>query len=60
MNKEEKNTFLSPIQKFIKAESFSGVLLFVSMVLALVLSNSPIREYFSAIWDYKVGITSDN
>lgn len=60
MNKEEKNTFLSPIQKFIKAESFSGVLLFVSMVLALVLSNSPIREYFSAIWDYKFGITSDN
>jgi len=60
MNKEEKNTFLSPIQKFIKAESFSGVLLFVSMVLALVLSNSPIRDYFSAIWDYKVGITSDN
>jgi Na+:H+ antiporter, NhaA family len=60
MNKEEKNPFLSPVQKFIKAESFSGLLLFASMVLALVISNSPIREYFSAIWDYKIGITSDN
>ncbi len=55
-----KNSFLSPIQKFIKAESFSGILLFGSMVLALILSNSPIREYFNSIWDYKIGITSDN
>ncbi|MBL6873739.1 MAG: Na+/H+ antiporter NhaA [Flavobacteriales bacterium] len=60
MNKEDKNHFLTPIQKFIKAESFSGVLLFASMILAFVLSNSPIREYFSAIWDYKIGFTSDN
>lgn len=60
MNIEEKNTILSPVQKFIKAESFSGILLFVSMVLALILSNSPVREYFNSIWDYEIGITSDN
>jgi len=56
----KNNTFLSPIQRFIKAESFSGILLFISMVLALILSNSPIREYYNSIWDYEIGITSDN
>lgn len=54
------NVFLSPIQKFIKAESFSGILLFISMALALILSNSPIREYFNSIWEYKIGLKSDN
>jgi len=56
----KSNTFLNPIQKFIKTESFSGILLFVSMSLALILSNSPIREYFNSIWDYEIGIKSDN
>jgi NhaA family Na+:H+ antiporter len=56
----KSKTFLSPIQKFIKAESFSGILLFFSMALALILSNSPLRDYFSSIWDYKIGIQSDH
>lgn len=56
----KSNGFLSPVQKFIKAESFSGILLFVSMALALLLSNSPVREYFNSIWDYEIGIKSDN
>lgn len=50
---------LSPMQKFIKAESFSGILLFISMTLALILSNSPIRDFFSSIWEYEIGIKSD-
>ncbi len=58
MNKLRKNLSLSPIQKFIKAESFSGLLLFVSALIALILSNLPTRELFSAIWDYEIGITS--
>ncbi len=56
----KKKPFLNPIQKFIKAESFSGILLFFTMALALILSNSPVREYFSSIWDYEIGIKSDN
>ena len=60
MNKLRKNLSLSPIQKFIKAESFSGLLLFVSALIALILSNLPTRELFSTIWDYEIGITSKN
>ena len=56
----KSNAFLSPMQKFIKAESFSGILLFFSMALALILSNSPVREYFNSIWEYEIGIKSDN
>ena len=58
MNKLRKNLSLSPIQKFIKAESFSGLLLFVSALIALILSNIPSRELFGAIWDYEIGLTS--
>ena len=56
----KSKTFLSPMQKFINAESFSGILLFISMALALILSNSPIRDYFNSIWEYEIGIKSDN
>ena len=56
----KSKAFLSPMQKFIKAESFSGILLFISMALALILSNSPIRDYFNSIWEYEIGIKSDN
>ena len=56
----KSKTFLSPMQKFINAESFSGILLFISMALALILSNSPIRDYFNSIWGYEIGIKSDN
>lgn len=52
--------FLSPIQKFINAESFSGILLFFSMVLALILSNSPIRDSFNSILECEIGIKSNN
>lgn len=57
---KQNSPYLSPIQKFIKAESFSGILLFFAMTLALVLSNSPVRDLFSSLWDYEIGIKSDN
>ncbi len=55
-----RKTYLNPIQKFIKAESFSGILLFSAMILALILSNSPVSEQFNSIWQYKIGIKSEN
>lgn len=54
----KSNTYLNPIQKFIKAESSSGILLFSAMILALILSNSPLSEYFNSILEYKIGIKS--
>jgi len=56
----KKKQLLNPLQKFIKAESFSGILLFFTMALAIIISNSPLREHFSSIWDCEIGIKSDN
>ncbi len=52
--------YLSPIQKFIKTESLSGILLFITAILALVFSNLPFHESFSSIWNYEIGIESKN
>ncbi len=54
-----KTPILNPIQKFIKAESFSGILLFFVTILALIISNSPVRALFESLWQYEIGIKSD-
>jgi len=56
----EYKTPLSPIQKFIKAESFSGILLFFATILALVVSNLPIHEFYDSILNYEIGITTQH
>lgn len=53
-----QDTIITPIQKFTKIESFSGILLFSAMLIALILANSPVGKSFIAIWDYKIGISS--
>jgi len=55
-----ENSILSPIQKFIKAESFSGVLLFFAAVFALIMANSPLSDIYQSIWQFEFGIKSDN
>ncbi|MCD6180672.1 MAG: Na+/H+ antiporter NhaA [Bacteroidales bacterium] len=49
---------LSPIQKFIKAESFSGILLFFVTILALILANSPLSDFYKSIWQFEIGFKS--
>ncbi|MFC0878524.1 Na+/H+ antiporter NhaA [Saccharicrinis sp. FJH2] len=53
-----KEVIITPIQKFTKIESFSGILLFSATVIALILANSPVGESFNNIWQYKIGISS--
>ncbi len=60
INRVVETNILSPIQKFIKAESFSGILLFFATVLALVLANSPISDSYQSIWNYELGIQSES
>ncbi len=54
-----KKIILSPFQKFVKIESFSGILLLIATVIALVWANSPFSESYKSIWQYKVGISTD-
>lgn len=54
------NQILNPVQKFIKAESISGVLLFTATILALAFSNLPFYKLYDYIWQYKIGIKSEH
>ncbi len=50
---------LSPFQKFVKIESFSGILLVAATVIALAWANSPWAASYSDLWNYKLGFSSD-
>ncbi len=51
---------LSPFQKFVRIESFSGILLLIATVAALIWANSPFGESYQSLWQYKIGFTSQN
>lgn len=55
-----KKIILSPFQQFVKIESFSGILLLIATVIALVWANSPLSESYQSFWQYKIGFTTDS
>lgn len=55
-----KKSILSSLQKFIKVESFSGILLLSATVIALVWANSPFGESYQNLWNYKLGFSFDS
>ncbi|WP_452221216.1 Na+/H+ antiporter NhaA [Lacinutrix salivirga] len=55
-----KRVFLTPFQKFVKIESFSGILLLLTTILALVWANSSFGEYYTKLWQYEIGMVTDS
>lgn len=55
-----KNLVLTPFQKFVKIESFSGILLLAATIIALVWANSSFGEYYQSLWQFKLGFTSES
>ena len=55
-----KKEFLTPFQKFVKIESFSGILLMLATVLALIWANSPYGDVYREIWQYEIGIVTES
>lgn len=51
----KKNVFLTPIQKFVKTESFAGILLFFATIIALIWANSSYSDLYRKIWHLKLG-----
>jgi NhaA family Na+:H+ antiporter len=45
-----------PLDRFLRIEAASGILLFVSAALALVWANSPWQESYSLLWQTPLGI----
>jgi NhaA family Na+:H+ antiporter len=55
-----KRVILTPFQKFVKIESFSGILLLGATIIALVWANSAFGDSYQLLWKYKIGFTSEN
>ncbi|MDO6675571.1 Na+/H+ antiporter NhaA [Tenacibaculum sp. 1_MG-2023] len=55
-----KKRIISPFKKFLKTESASGILLLVATLIALIWANSPFRDSYSALWEYKIGFKSEH
>ncbi len=53
-----KKSLLSPFQKFVKIESFSGLLLLLATIIALVWANSPFSQSYHSLWQYKIGFST--
>lgn len=51
-----KKAFISPIEKFVQIESFSGILLLTITIIALLWANSPYGEFYESLWKYKFGV----
>lgn len=50
---------IDPLNRFISNSTTSGIVLFSSAALAMILSNSPWSEEFHQIWKHKVSIGYD-
>ena len=49
------------VQKFVKAKSFSGLILFAAAIAAMIIANSPFAHYYFSLLDTKMFIGfSDN
>jgi len=48
---------LHTIERFIKDESFSGVLLFVATIAAVMVANSALSDSYFALWNMALGVT---
>lgn len=49
---------ISPFQKFVSIQSFSGILLLMSTIVAIIWANSPFGDVYQAMLNYKIGIYS--
>lgn len=46
-----------PFQDFVKAESFSGILLISFMLIALIWANSPLSASYESLWQTQVNVS---
>lgn len=54
---ETKKSIRSVFLRFIRGETFSGIFLFISMILALVVANSSFAEQYFKFWHFDFGFS---
>jgi NhaA family Na+:H+ antiporter len=56
MKKNKIDVILRPVNKFIANETAGGIVLFSAAVLAMIVANSPLQEFYHELWKYKFTI----
>lgn len=51
---------IAPVSRFIHLEYTGGIILFLSVIVAIVWANSPFHEAYHHLWDIKFSIGFDN
>lgn len=51
---------LTPFQKFVKIESFSGIILFSATIIAIIWANSPLGHIYQYLKNYELGFVTEN
>jgi len=64
MNSDLKTTpaekwIINPFNSFISKSTTGGIVLFISALIAIVLANSPLSDWYHHIWEHKIGLTFD-
>jgi len=52
-----KNNVLMPLQVFMRQEKSGGIVLAISVIIALILANSPLAEWYTHFFEYKIGVS---
>ncbi|MCB9201664.1 MAG: Na+/H+ antiporter NhaA [Flavobacteriales bacterium] len=52
-----QNWIILPLNKFILKSTTAGFILFFSAFLALILANSPLKEYYFGFWEQKISFS---
>jgi NhaA family Na+:H+ antiporter len=49
-NQKPITKILRPFQEFVNAEVSSGIVLIIVVILAMIIANSPLSEYYFSFW----------
>jgi NhaA family Na+:H+ antiporter len=60
IQKSPIDQLLKPVSKFIHQEYTSGIVLFLSVVVAIIWVNSPFQESYHHLWDIKFSLGFDD
>jgi NhaA family Na+:H+ antiporter len=50
---------INPVNNFISKSTTGGIVLFISAMVAIILANSPLSEWYHHIWEHKFGFYID-
>jgi len=50
---------INPVNSFISKSTTGGIVLFISAVVAIILANSSLGEWYHHIWEHKIGLNFD-